>query len=462
MDLVSIKEISNEMLECARYGELEDLVKILDNYQVNVDYKDENGNTALHKSCANGHIDIVSELLKRNASINIQNNNGNSPLHWAVTNKKKEVVIELLNDPRSPSDGGADVLLKNHINKSVLTEVFNINDESLLKIVLEHQSAEKLEYENCDSVKFDGNQSEAIKKELDIDDNFTLSRSNNSNIKISQDIIHELIFSNEHEHFKEPVIKCRELALIGIKDVFSDDPEDDTTGVHLWSSSIVASYWMKELSRDSNTFCGKKILELGCGCGLMGIVLTIYTKLFCNSYPSQVLLTDVSEIALSNAEINIQLNSELLINSNNIIKTKYLNWYDKNSWARLVDESIYLSTNNSNSDMTHPTFDIIIGSDLIYNYDMEIKLSETIFQLLNENGTFYYVHRHDRLCSSKFKESLEKQGLTCQETNSPLEYINNPLYKKDRKLADLLFNELYDNNEFYLLTARKTTLLHIK
>ncbi|KAH8739966.1 hypothetical protein FG386_001079 [Cryptosporidium ryanae] len=453
MNSLSINEISNEMLECARYGELEDLVKILDNYKVDVDYKDKHGNTALHKSCANGHVDIVLELLKRNASINIQNNNGNSPLHWAVTNKKKEVIIELLNDPRLPSEGGADVLLKNYMNKSVLTEVFNINDEDLLKIVLEHSSAEKLETENRDLVKFEDTNTEVIEGETNICGNLILPKNVNNGIKISKDIIHELVFLNEPKLNKEPIIRCRELALMGVKDVFNDNPEDDTTGVHLWSSSIVASYWMKELSKKNDEFCGKRILELGCGCGLMGIVLTIYTKLFNNLYPSQILLTDVSEVALSNADINIKLNSELLIHSENIIKTKYLNWFDKSSWFKLVEE--FDSGENINTATSPPVFDVIIGSDLIYNYGMEIKLSQTIFQLLNENGTFYYVYRQDRLCSSNFKEYLEKQGFYCEERNPPIEYTHNPLYHKDQKLADSFFNELCDNSEFYLLIARK-------
>ena len=38
-----------ELLECARYGELEDLQAILDSKEVPVDFADEGGNTALHK-----------------------------------------------------------------------------------------------------------------------------------------------------------------------------------------------------------------------------------------------------------------------------------------------------------------------------------------------------------------------------------------------------------------------------
>lgn len=432
MEGLTVKEISDEMTECARYGELGDMKYILDNYKIDVDYQDDNGNTALHKSSANGHLEIVCELLDRRASINKQNNNGNSPLHWAVTNKKKEVVIKLLSDMRSVEEGGADVLLKNFLNKSVLTEVFNMNDEDVLKLVLEHPSADRLEQEHSGSVKFDEDHEET---------------NNDSNITVSQEVIHNLTFiKGNAEDFKtEPLIKCRELALMGIKEVFDQNPQNDTTGVHLWSSSIVASYWMVDLIRNENIFAGKRVLELGCGCGLMGLVAAVYSKYFFNSQPTKLFLTDVSKLSLENAGVNIKLNSTLLSENHNFIQVKYLNWFDQESFRNLDPDYTEISG----------TFNIILGSDLVYNSDMEIQLSQVISKLLTHQGTFYYVHRHDRLCASKFKQALENTGLVCQEISSPEEYTKNPLYGKSQQIADALFNELSSYSEFYLLVARK-------
>ncbi|OII75181.1 methyltransfer with N-terminal ankyrin repeats [Cryptosporidium ubiquitum] len=432
MEGLTIKEISDEMTECARYGELDDLKYILDNYKIDVDYQDDSGNTALHKSSANGHLDIVCELLRRKASINKQNNNGNSPLHWAVTNKKKEVVIKLLSDKRSVEEGGADVLLKNCLNKSVLTEVFNINDVDILKLALEHPSADRLEQEHSESVKFDEDHEEA---------------NGDSNATISQEFIHNLTFigGNAEDLEAKPLIKCREIALMGIKKVFDQDPQNDTTGAHLWSSSIVASYWMVNLIRNENIFAGKRVLELGCGCGLMGLVAAIYSKYFFNSQPKKLFLTDVSRLSLENADVNIKLNSALLGEDHNFIQAKYLNWFDHESFRNL----------DSDNPEIRGTFDIILGSDLVYNFHMEIQLSQVISELLTHQGIFYYVHRHDRLCASKFKQSLEKTGFICQEISSPEEYTRNPLYGESQQVADSLFNELSSHSEFYLLTARR-------
>ena len=48
----TMQEASVEMLECARYGEADDLVACL-NFGVDVNFKDIGGNTALHKGKTN-------------------------------------------------------------------------------------------------------------------------------------------------------------------------------------------------------------------------------------------------------------------------------------------------------------------------------------------------------------------------------------------------------------------------
>lgn len=432
MEDLTIKEISDEMTECARYGELDDMKFMLDNYKIDVDYQDDNGNTALHKSSANGHLEIVCELLERGASINKQNNHGNSPLHWAVINKKKGVIVKLLGDRRNVEEGGADVLLKNSMNKSVLTEVFNMNDEDILKLVLEHPSADKLEAEHSGNLKLDEDQSET---------------NDSSSVTISQEVVHSLTFveGGAENHGVEPIIKCRELALMGVKQVFDQSPQHDTTGVHLWSSSIVASYWMADLVKDGNPFAGKRIIELGCGCGLMGLVSAIHSKYFFNSQPAKLFLTDVSRLSLENADVNIHLNSALLGENQSFVQVKYLNWFDQESIRSLDD---------SNPEV-QGSFDIIIGSDLVYNSDMETQLSKVVSELLSPQGTFYYVHRHDRLCASNFEQALENMGLVCQEIPSPEKYTKNPLCGQSQQTADSLFNELSSPSEFYLLVARR-------
>lgn len=43
------EEMEAELLECARYGELEDMMAFLAEDEVSVDHTDDGGNSALHK-----------------------------------------------------------------------------------------------------------------------------------------------------------------------------------------------------------------------------------------------------------------------------------------------------------------------------------------------------------------------------------------------------------------------------
>ena len=52
--MADLSELDLELLECARYGELEDMVAQLD-AGANLRVCDGGGNTALHRACANGH-----------------------------------------------------------------------------------------------------------------------------------------------------------------------------------------------------------------------------------------------------------------------------------------------------------------------------------------------------------------------------------------------------------------------
>lgn len=107
-----------ELLECARYGEPENVTVILESGTVAVDYADDSGNTAMHMAAANGELDCVKVLHRFNAQL-LPNESGNLPTHWAAQNGKHEVLSFLF---ASYSD--IDVLQLNKQGRSVLTEAF--------------------------------------------------------------------------------------------------------------------------------------------------------------------------------------------------------------------------------------------------------------------------------------------------------------------------------------------------
>jgi hypothetical protein len=133
------EEAGNDLLDCARYGELSDLKELLEDSTVPIDYQNESYNTALHYASANGKAECVELLLDRGAQ-HLPNSSGNTPLHWAVQNKHAAAVRALL--ARAP---GVDVLQRNAFGKSALTDAFALETADITQLLLEHPSAAALD-----------------------------------------------------------------------------------------------------------------------------------------------------------------------------------------------------------------------------------------------------------------------------------------------------------------------------
>lgn len=133
-------ELNAELLQCARYGEHDELLAALA-AGADVNHLDGSGSSALHMACANGHARAARALLERGAAF-AENASGNTPLHWAVQNEH-EAVVELL---LSTCDS-ALVLAQNKFGRSALSEAFGRSSAALVSRLLEHRSASQLEPE---------------------------------------------------------------------------------------------------------------------------------------------------------------------------------------------------------------------------------------------------------------------------------------------------------------------------
>ncbi|CAM0142198.1 ankyrin repeat-containing protein [Umbelopsis sp. WA50703] len=126
----------DDILYCARYGELEELT----NANFPTSYllaADESGNTALHMACANGHLEVVKYLVEKIASlddaakyINYQNEQGNAALHWAALNGHLEIVKLLV------TSHGADMKIKNSAGRSPIYEAQAYNHDKVAEFFL--------------------------------------------------------------------------------------------------------------------------------------------------------------------------------------------------------------------------------------------------------------------------------------------------------------------------------------
>ena len=72
-----------------------DIVKLLLDYDININIKDKTSKTAIHNACQSANVGIARLLIKNGAKINEMDFAGNYPLHYCFTQDRKE-VLELL------------------------------------------------------------------------------------------------------------------------------------------------------------------------------------------------------------------------------------------------------------------------------------------------------------------------------------------------------------------------------
>ncbi len=472
------EEAKSEIIECARYGELDAVRALLEIWSPKIENyvntADKNGTTALHKAGSNGHCTTV-QLLLYNKANHLSNSSLNTPLHWAAGNGHEEIVEMILNH-----DFGyeLDVLQKNEFGRSILTEGFSSNKTKLIGMLLEHDSAsedklldggEEIDDEDSKDVKendgnkiIDGDFKLGADGKLTTSDGQSVNSSNTSSTGGNSGITHEFDFlrdenekesgdaenesdnqdgeltmlNNSEGKEETKTLLIRELPIKNADSPFGETAIDDTTGLGIWSASLVMARWMAQKSL-LGRFDNKSVLELGAGCGVPGLTVALYSN------GTSVYVTDFNPSTIRNLKYNIE------INANRPVTTS-----SAGDWL----ERVHASSIDWDNESTWPEdkMDYIIGSDLIYQKSIVPLLKKVISGLLKPGGRFLYTCPSDgRDGLVEFISTMKKQGFRClSEEVAPDNYRSNPLSSGDEADAFLHFYELpvteYKLYEFFL------------
>jgi len=420
---LTLEEAKTELVECSRYGEIDAVCAILDTFQHQtikkkndatsfINTKDENGNTALHKSCANGHTNVTKVLIQRGIE-HVCNDSGNTPLHWAAANGHKGCVEAILKHNYI-----IDVLQKNDFGRSALTEGFSSEVTEVVGLLLEHDSAE--EERLLGGVDDD----KIVKEDVDIDDESPEEEDKTKKKEVG--VVHEFDFRLNKES-GENMLSIRELAIKHADNPFGNEPIDDTTGLGIWCASIIMSRWIAD---DSLKNCMKErlqdkaLLELGAGCGVPALTAALHCS------PKNVYISDLNPETVENIKYNINLNESKIQNTH----ATSIDWEDTSTYPP-------------------QKFDYILGSDLIYHETTVPILKTILYKLLEPNGIFLYVAPKDYLRHglSDFIQQLQdkvgnKRFECVAEMDAPEGYKINPLCSGDDDDCFLHFHELNSMN----------------
>jgi ankyrin repeat protein len=123
----------SSLVDFASKGNLEKVCAALQGTGTNINIVDgATGETALTAASVQGHLEIVSELLKdRNLNVNLKNGSGNTSLIVATEKGLPDIVLELL------KHGSIDVNIRNAMNQTALLIASEQGNVGIVRIFVE-------------------------------------------------------------------------------------------------------------------------------------------------------------------------------------------------------------------------------------------------------------------------------------------------------------------------------------
>ena len=90
-------KLNLDLLRYSKKGDKEKILELISHPKLNINYKNEEGWSALHFACDEGNLKVADILIKANININSQDNNGHTAFHFACIGTVAAVLTLLLN-----------------------------------------------------------------------------------------------------------------------------------------------------------------------------------------------------------------------------------------------------------------------------------------------------------------------------------------------------------------------------
>eukprot|EP00741_Cyanophora_paradoxa_P024998 tig00000319_g24130.t1 len=219
---------------------------------------------------------------------------------------------------------------------------------------------------------------------------------------------------------------------------------DAGLGCALWDASIILARWIYVYGEQY--LASRSLIELGCGCGLPGIV----AARFC----STVVLTDYIESVIENAAYNVRTNAEAEDDPerqpSDAERAADARWRDV---LRSRTRVMHLDWDKPPPEAELPAADVLIGSELTYSLLSVGSLSRLIGRLLRPGGFFLEVLSTDRDGVSTFVELMAGLGYEHEET--PVEGRFLGAYGSRQRPEDYNLHVWYRKGEFPVIAGRE-------
>lgn len=164
------------------------------------------------------------------------------------------------------------------------------------------------------------------------------------------------------------------------------DQAESGDRISFWWGLTSAAIALSRYLEAGGTLRGERIVELGCGLGLAGITAGLLG--------AKVTFTDYVVTALAHAELNCRLNGVRSAMTDFVT----LDWEDPGDIGR---------------------FDLVLGSEVLYDYFTHSALIDLLGRILEPNGTILFADRK-RLVVSRFLGRLTGKGFKCTEETMPV------------------------------------------